>query len=556
MAACRIVWPNRNARVIPGGDIVLTPPESLLAFIEERSARDPHAPLIVEADGDTYSYGDAARLVHEWIAWFAQQRAVRPLRLGAILPNTAVTHLLRLAAAYAGVVFTSLNPMLSGKALMDALARSQVTDVVLPRRRNGCPVDANAVLSGRRDEFALHWCEAEHIEFVTAVVDPEAGPVPPPVRPCPTLVYTSGTSGPAKPVRLPAELMVTYGRLLFGDDVQHWQDGGYYSPWHPAHVLGAVALEAAVQRGLTLVLRERFDLEAFWTDVVEHNCHLTVLISVADSVWSNRDKAPAANPLDVVGVSPALRDYRSFEDCFGVKVVNIYGMTELGTVLTSSPKGDRTLTGRPSRHYLCRIAPFEDTPIDIYSRPLTKEHRVGELIVRPLGVTSSYEPGVDPTSSWRDGWFHTGDLFIESGGEYRFVGRVKDSIRRNGRNISAQDLEDEIRVLPGVDQCVCVGYCDAGTVEEASRDDEIRLFVVPETPGRLNAESLVASLRERLSLYMLPRYVDIVSDLPRTDNGKLSRHTLRQMPLTPKTFDRKADRRLDALSSSGRVRTG
>jgi carnitine-CoA ligase len=534
----------------------LTPSESLLAFIEERGARDPHAPLIVEADGDTYSYADAARLVHDWITWFTQQRAVRPLRVGAILPNTAVTHLLRLAAAHAGVVFTSLNPLLSGKARMDALARSQITDVVLPRRQNGYPVDPDAVLCGRRDEFALHWCEAGHIEFGPPALAAEARPVPPPDGPCHTLVYTSGTSGPAKPVRLPAELMVTYGRLLFGDDVQHWQDGGYYSPWHPAHVLGAVALEAAVQRGLTLVLRERFDLEAFWTDVVEHNCHLTVLISVADTVWANRDKAPGVNPLDIVGVSPALRDYRSFEDRFGVKVVNIYGMTELGTVLTSSPHGDRRLTGRPSRHYLCRIAPFEDTLIDVYSRPLSKEHRVGELIVRPLGVTSSYEPGVDPTSSWRDGWFHTGDLFIESDGEYRFVGRVKDSIRRNGRNISAQDLEDEVRLLPGVEQCVCVGYCDAATVEEAARDDEIRLFVVPEASRRLDAESLVASLRERLSVYMLPRYVDLVSELPRTENGKVSRHMLRQMPLTPDTFDRKADRRLDALSSSGRMRAG
>jgi carnitine-CoA ligase len=551
----RLAGPER--RVIPGGEFALTPPDSLLAFIQERSARDPHAPLIVEADGDTYSYADAARLVQGWISWFEQQRAVRPLRMGAILPNTAVTHLLWLAAAEAGVVFTSLNPMLSGKALMDALGRSQITDVVLPRRRNGRPVDANAVLSGRHEEFALHWCDAGQLEFGPAVVDPEVGPPAPPVRPCHTLVYTSGTSGPAKPVRLPAELMITYGRLLFGDDVQQWRDGGYYSPWHPAHVLGAVALEAAVQRGLTLVLREKFDLEAFWTDVVEHNCRLTVLISVADSVWANRSMAPAVNPLDVVGVSPALRDYRSFEDCFGVKVVNIYGMTELGTVLTSSTQGDRTLTGRPSRHYLCRIAPFEDTPIDVYGRPLTKEHRVGELIVRPLGVTSSYEPGIDPASSWRDGWFHTGDLFVESEGEYRFVGRVKDSIRRNGRNISAQDLEDEVGLLPGVAQCICVGYSDAGTAEEAARDDEIRLFVVPDAPGRLAAESLVALLRERLPVYMLPRYVDIVTELPRTQNGKLSRHTLRQMPLTADTFDRKADRRLDAFDRRGRtVRTG
>jgi carnitine-CoA ligase len=533
----------------------LTPTESLLAHIDQRSVSDPHAALIVEADGATYSYADAARLVHGWLDWLSRERAVRPLRVGAILPNTAATHLLRLAAANAGVVFTSLNPMLTGKALMDALARSQITDVVLPRRRHGQPVDADAVLSGRREEFAVHWCQGEHIEFEVVAADPDAAPVAPAVTPCHTLVYTSGTSGPAKPVRLPAELMVTYGRLLFGDDVQHWSEGGYYSPWSPAHVLGAVALEAAVQRGLTLVLRQRFDLEAFWADVVAHNCKLTVLISVVDTVWSNRARAPQTNPLDVVGVSPALRDYRSFEDCFGVKVVNIYGMTELGTVLTSTPGGDQTLTGRPSRHYLCRIAPFEHTPIDVYGVPMTKEHRVGELIVRPLGVTSSYEPGAEPASSWRDGWFHTGDLFIESDGEYRFVGRVKDSIRRNGRNISAQDLEDEVRMLPGVEQCVCVGYCDAGTLEESSRDDEIRLFVVPETPGELDPESLVAALRERLSLYMLPRYVDVVSDLPRTDTGKLSRHTLRQMPLTPGTFDRKADRRLDDLTRSRPART-
>ena len=68
----------------------MTPTESLLAHIEERSAADPHGPLIVEADGDTYSYGDAAALVHGWIEWFSQERGVRPLRVGAILPNIAV----------------------------------------------------------------------------------------------------------------------------------------------------------------------------------------------------------------------------------------------------------------------------------------------------------------------------------------------------------------------------------------------------------------------------------------------------------------------------------
>jgi acyl-CoA synthetase (AMP-forming)/AMP-acid ligase II len=156
----------------------LNPTESLLAHIEARSATDPSAALIIEADGDTYSYADAARLVHGWIEWFAAERAVRPLRVGAILPNAAVTHLLRLAAANAGVVFTSLNPMLSGKSLMDALARSQITDVVLPRRMDGRLVDANGVLCGRRSDFAVHWCEREQVDFEAVAADPQAVPGP------------------------------------------------------------------------------------------------------------------------------------------------------------------------------------------------------------------------------------------------------------------------------------------------------------------------------------------------------------------------------------------
>jgi crotonobetaine/carnitine-CoA ligase len=116
---------------------------------------------------------------------------------------------------------------------------------------------------------------------------------------------------------------------------------------------------------------------------------------------------------------------------------------------------------------------------------------------------------------------------------------MKDVIRRKGRNISAQDLEDEVRTLPGIQDCGCVGYVSGDHGDVASDDDEVRLFILPEDPAGLDVASIVAVLTRRLPSYMLPRYVDVVSRLPLTANGKVSRRTLRETPLTEQTFDRK-----------------
>jgi crotonobetaine/carnitine-CoA ligase len=508
--------------------------ESVFAHIVRRCAAEPHTPLIIEAGGAVYTYADSVRLVSRWSRWLRREAAIREIRIAALLPNIALTHLLRVAAAEAGVVFTALNPLMRGKSLMDALGRSHITDLVLFRAGNGPAMDLNDLLLAEVDAFVVHWCDGQTIDFATdraraAVASPQGFPPP---APCQTLVYTSGTSGPAKPVRIPAELMFVYGRMLFGNVERRWSDGGFYSPWHPAHVLGAVALEAAVERGLWLVVREKFDVASFWKDVVEHSCRLTVLISVADSVWAHRADAPRSNPLEIVGVASNLPDRAAFEQRFGVDVVTIYGMTELGTVMTS---------GRPARHYRCKIVPPDD------GRWVTREERwadgsrLGELVVKPRGVCSSYEPGSQGAEAWQDGWFHTGDLFIRRADGFHFVGRMKDVIRRKGRNISAQDLEDEVRTLPGVQDCACVGYVSGDHRDGASDDDEVRMFILPEEPTGLDVASIVAVLTRRLPSYMVPRYVDVVSRLPLTANGKVSRRTLRETPLTDQTFDRKHD---------------
>jgi crotonobetaine/carnitine-CoA ligase len=526
-------------------------PQFAFAYIEQCSLSDPKAPLIVEADGVTYTYADAAHAIREWGGWLEQESGRRLVRVAGLLENTAVPHLLRVAAARAGVVYTSLSPLLRGKTLLDAVDRSGITDIVVSGEESLQQLGLDARV--REGSLVAHTSDGRDIAFAASDASALARLEPPErwPRPCHTLVYTSGTSGPAKPVRIPAELMTLYGRMLFGDRARTSPDGGYYNPWHPAHVLGAVALEAAMARGLRLVLRRKFSLEAFWADVVEHRCRLTVLISVANSVLARQENAPAGHPLEVVGVSPVLSDYRAFEDAFGVEVVSIYGMTELGTVLTAGAPQDRRMIGTPSPQYRCRVLPLAERP-DIPG--LLPGDQIGELAVSPIGPHSSYEPGVGQATAWRDGWFHTGDIVVGRDGAYRFVGRAKDTIRRHGRNISAQDLEEEVRALPGVGDCACVSCPDLGNPDAGGGEEDIRLFVVPVEPGAVDAAALIEGLMERVPLFMVPRYVDIVRELPQTPSGKLSRSVLRGLPLTDTTYHRKPAGQLSCAAAGGGAR--
>jgi hypothetical protein len=124
---------TRTARATPpqGGYATVPVPWSTFDYIERRSVTEPDAPLIVEADGITHTYADAAHAIGEWSGWLDQESGRRLVRVAGLLENTAVPHLLRVAAAHAGVAYTSLSPLLRGKTLLDALDRSGITDVVV-----------------------------------------------------------------------------------------------------------------------------------------------------------------------------------------------------------------------------------------------------------------------------------------------------------------------------------------------------------------------------------------------------------------------------------------
>ena len=162
------------------------------------------------------------------------------------------------------------------------------------------------------------------------------------------------------------------------------------------------------------------------------------------------------------------------------------------------------------------------------------------LIVRsaePWALNVGYYRMPEQTvAAWRNGWFHTGDAFRrDDDGWFYFVDRLRDTIRRRGENISSFELETIVNEHPNIVECAVVGIrADLG-------EDDVLVGVIPHDAASFDPAELLEFLEPRMPRYMLPRYVQVVEDLPRTEASmRVRKHELRDRGVTTDTWDREA----------------
>jgi malonyl-CoA/methylmalonyl-CoA synthetase len=195
-----------------------------------------------------------------------------------------------------------------------------------------------------------------------------------------------------------------------------------------------------------------------------------------------------------------VRTLERWRDITGHTLLERYGMTELGMVLSNPLHGER----RPGR---------VGTPLPGVEVRLVE----GELEVRGPGVFLEYwrRPG-ETRDAFHDGWFRTGDVAVVEDGAYRLLGRLSlDIIKTGGYKVSALEIEDAIRAHPAVVDCATVGLPDAEWGESICA-------VVELGPGSaLSLDELRAWAADRLAPYKLPRSLRAVEALPRNAMGKV-----------------------------------
>jgi crotonobetaine/carnitine-CoA ligase len=202
---------------------------------------------------------------------------------------------------------------------------------------------------------------------------------------------------------------------------------------------------------------------------------------------------------------------------FGIEVHELYGMTETGGMVSINTRARKRFgsVGRPRDDFDVAILGPDDHRLPV--------ERTGEIAVRPklpyVMTTDYYNKPAETLDAMRNLWFHTGDVGrFDADGFLYFEGRTKELIRRAGEMISPVEIELAALRHPRIADCAAVG------VKDPLLEEEIKLAVVPQ--GQIDAAEIVAFLRKILQKHMLPRYIEFVSEIPKTATQKVQRFKL------------------------------
>jgi len=343
-----------------------------------------------------------------------------------------------------------------------------------------------------------------------------------------SIIYTSGTTGASKGV------LSSYFHLrCMGMSLQDLGENDRCFVNLPLfHVGATMVVTAMVVRGGSVVVVNAFDTERFWTVVRQHRITYSILLGAMAGFLLQRPVSSQDHDhtLRCVTVVPYTETSVAFGKRFGCDLYSHFNMSEISipirSVVNPSSMGN---CGVAREGVSVRIVDENDCEVPTGT--------VGELVVRadcPWALSHGYNGDPQATAqAWRNGWFHTGDGFkVDEAGQYAFVDRIKDSIRRRGENISASEVEAEVMTHPLVKEVAVVA------VPSEHGEDEVLAAVVLAEGAALEPADLIRFLASRLPHFMVPRYVRFLSDLPRTPTHKVQKYLLRAMGIAGGAWDR------------------
>ena len=440
----------------------------------------------------------------------------RPPHVGLLMDNTPEMLMGLAAAGLGGHVAVGVNSTRRGQALVDDLRRS----------------DVQVLLTDHTQAHLLDGLELPGIEVVDTSTDwARANPVVEPVETTCTdtslfmLIFTSGTSGRPKAVRITHEKVTYPGQYLaerFGltaDDVHYlamplFHSNAVMACWAPALVTGAA-----------VALRERFSASEFLPDVRHFGATYASYVGKPLTYVLATPERPddGDNTLRIVfGNEAGDRDTQAFAERFGCVVVDGFGSTENAVIVSRVPGTPPGSLGQPFEGVAvldpetgqeCPRAAF-----DADGRVVNLDECVGELVnTSGAGQFAGYYNDDEAMAErMRDGMYWSGDLaYHEADGWVYFAGRTAAWLRVDGENLACAPIERILLRHPAVDQAAVYAVPD-----EQSGDQVAAALVLREDLGPDELERFLDEQPD-LSPKARPRYVRVVDDLPRTPTHKV-----------------------------------
>ncbi|NPC56452.1 ATP-dependent acyl-CoA ligase [Caenimonas soli] len=346
------------------------------------------------------------------------------------------------------------------------------------------------------------------------------------------ILYTSGTTGPAKGVMCPHAQYYWWGantaRILgIGDsDV-------LCTTLPLFHINALNTFAQAAVTGARVVFEARFSASGFWPAMRRHETTVVYLLGAMVPILLAQPPGDGERSHRVrAGLGPGVPAAagQAFLERTGVRLLEGYGSTETNFVIATRADASRGgVMGWLQPGFDARVVDENDVELP--------DGVAGELVLRadePFAFATGYFGMPDKTvEAWRNLWFHTGDRVVrEADGAFRFIDRIKDAIRRRGENISSYEVEQVLLAHPAVAEAAVY------PVRSELAEDEVMAALVPRPGVALDAPELWRFCESRLPYFAVPRYLDIVAELPRTENGKVQKYKLREQGVTATARDR------------------
>ncbi len=346
------------------------------------------------------------------------------------------------------------------------------------------------------------------------------------------ILYTSGTTGPAKGVICPHAQYYWWGfnsaRVL---DVR--ADDVLCTTLPLFHINALNTFAQAIIAGCSVVFAPRFSASGFWAAMQAAEVTVVYLLGAMVPILLAQPVGEGERTHRVrVGLGPGVPAAASaaFQVRTGVTLLEGYGSTETNFVIATTPDSPSTgVMGRLQPGFHARVADKNDVELPA--------GEAGELLLRadePFAFASGYFGMPDKTvEAWRNLWFHTGDRVVrDADGTFRFIDRLKDAIRRRGENISSYEVEQALQSHPAVASVAVY------PVRSELAEDDVMAAVVLANGQHVEPAELARFCESRLPYFAIPRYIDLVVDLPRTENGKVQKYKLRERGVTASTWAR------------------
>jgi crotonobetaine/carnitine-CoA ligase len=431
-----------------------------------------------------------------------------------------------LGAARIGAVTAAVNAANKGDFLLHALRLSRARAVITDTDRRQRVADVADQLSELSSIVVQGDSLNEAIE-ATATPEEHVGDV----ADIGSLFFTSGTTGASKAVATTWHYLFTTAATV----ASSWGFGAGEVLWTAMplfHLSAAASVLAPMLVGGTTVLAPSFHPATVWDEV--RACGAVGFAGAGAMVSMLLRQPPdprdAEVPLRFISAAPIDASvYRAIEKRYGCGIVTMYGMTEAFPIAVKSiaEEGVPGTSGRPNPSFDVRI-------VDPNGEQLP-DGSVGEIACRPRypHVMSEGYVNDDGGVDRHPPWFRTGDLgVLDHDQNLTYVDRVKDSLRRRGENVSSVEVETVVQGHPAVLEAAAVGVpSDLG-------EDDILLVVALRPDCSLDYTELLDFCSARMPYFCVPRYVEIVAELPKTVIGRVRKDILRARGVGPEAWDR------------------